>query len=170
MLVLKLIRFLLLSRNWYITNYNEAVKYYKLAAEQGYAGAQSNLGFCYENGLGVPVNYMEAIKWYRLSAEQQDFTALYNLGYCYEKGYGVIPNKQEAFKYYSLSAKYDYAMAQYKLGTCYTLGHGVKMDYGITVFHDKLFYKWFNFFHFFCSLFICFFLLFRCKVNPAFSE
>jgi TPR repeat protein len=32
----------------------EAVKWWHLAAEQGDAGAQANLGFMYENGQGVP--------------------------------------------------------------------------------------------------------------------
>ena len=32
----------------------EAVKWYRLAAEQGGARAQSNLGFMYETGRGVP--------------------------------------------------------------------------------------------------------------------
>jgi TPR repeat protein len=32
----------------------EAVKYYRIAAENGNAGAMQNLGFCYTNGSGVP--------------------------------------------------------------------------------------------------------------------
>ena len=32
----------------------EAVKWYKLSAEQGYCYAQNNLGCCYDKGLGVP--------------------------------------------------------------------------------------------------------------------
>ena len=34
-------------------NNTEAVKWYRKAAEQGYAGAQANLGVMYENGRGV---------------------------------------------------------------------------------------------------------------------
>ena len=48
----------------------EAVKWYRLAAEQGYAEAQSNLGVMYNNGRGVPQDDAEAVKWYRLAAEQ----------------------------------------------------------------------------------------------------
>jgi len=32
----------------------EAAKWYRLAAEQGYAPAQANLGVMYRNGEGVP--------------------------------------------------------------------------------------------------------------------
>ena len=45
-------------------DYAEAVKWYRKAAEQGYADAQYNLGSCYYNGKGVPQNYAEAVKWY----------------------------------------------------------------------------------------------------------
>ena len=53
-------------------DYAEAVKWYRLAAEQGYAAAQYNLGVMYDNGQGVPQDYAEAVKWYRLAAEQGD--------------------------------------------------------------------------------------------------
>jgi TPR repeat protein len=47
----------------------EALKWYRLAAEQGHANAQYNLGFMYANGKGVLEDFAEALKWYRLSAE-----------------------------------------------------------------------------------------------------
>ena len=53
-----------------LQDYAEAVKWYRLAAEQGYAKAQNNLGVRYENGEGVLQDYAEAMKWYRLAAEQ----------------------------------------------------------------------------------------------------
>ena len=46
----------------------EAVEWYRLAAEQGDANAQNNLGFMYGNGRGVPQDYVEAHKWYNLAA------------------------------------------------------------------------------------------------------
>ena len=51
-------------------DYKEAIKWYRLAAEQGNANAQYNLGLMYDNGEGVPQDYKEAVKWYRLAAEQ----------------------------------------------------------------------------------------------------
>ena len=44
-------------------DYAEAMKWYLLAAEQGYAGAQNNLGLVYGNGEGVPKDSAEAVKW-----------------------------------------------------------------------------------------------------------
>jgi hypothetical protein len=44
------------------------VKWYTLAAEQGYAIAQENLGAMYAFGRGVPKDYMKAYKWGELAA------------------------------------------------------------------------------------------------------
>ena len=48
----------------------EAVRWYRLSAEQGYPRSQLILGNMYSNGQGVPQDYKEAVRWYRLSAEQ----------------------------------------------------------------------------------------------------
>ena len=48
----------------------EAVKWYRMAAEQGQANAQDNLGFAYAKGLGVPKDEAKAVKWCRMAAEQ----------------------------------------------------------------------------------------------------
>jgi len=47
-------------------NHKTAVKWYTLAAKQGYAHAQHNLGVMYANGRGVPQNDKTAVKWYTL--------------------------------------------------------------------------------------------------------
>ena len=46
----------------------EAAKWFRLAAEQGLAQAQFNLGVLYYGGEGVEQNRAEAAKWYRLAA------------------------------------------------------------------------------------------------------
>ena len=48
----------------------EAAGWFRKAAEQGLADAQSNLGWMYERGEGVPQDYAEAVKRYRLASEQ----------------------------------------------------------------------------------------------------
>jgi len=48
----------------------QAVKWYRLAAEQGDAKAQTNLGWMYYKGKGVSQDDKQAVKWYRLAAEQ----------------------------------------------------------------------------------------------------
>ena len=50
----------------------EAVKWFKLAAEQGDMYAQYYLGQMYQKGLGVERNDAEAAKWYRIAARKGD--------------------------------------------------------------------------------------------------
>lgn len=63
----------------------EAVRWYRLAAEQGVVEAQYNLGLMYDNGTGVPQDSAEAARFYRLAAEQGDSNAQNNLGIIYGK-------------------------------------------------------------------------------------
>ncbi|MEX4218568.1 sel1 repeat family protein, partial [Haemophilus influenzae] len=74
----------------------EAVKWYRKAAEQGYADAQLNLGNMYAKGLGVKQDDVEAVKWYRKAAEQGDADAQALLGFAYLLGKGVQFNKSLA--------------------------------------------------------------------------
>ena len=53
-------------------DYAEAVRWYRLAAEQGDAEAQFNLGVMYTDGKGVPQDYVLAHMWFNLSAAQGD--------------------------------------------------------------------------------------------------
>ena len=77
-------------------NKSEAFKWFKLAAEKGYADAQANLGFCYLNGEGIDSNKLEGFKWFKLAAEQGHAISQQNLGMCYEHGFGVAVDKKEA--------------------------------------------------------------------------
>ena len=42
-----------------------SVRWYRLAADQGHAKAQVNLGFAYTEGQGVPQDDQEAVRWTR---------------------------------------------------------------------------------------------------------
>jgi TPR repeat protein len=80
-----------------------AVKWYKLAAEQGLVEAQYNLGGMYDYGRGVPQDDETAVKWYRLAAEQGNVFAQYNLGLNYYKGQGVIQDNVYAHMWANIS-------------------------------------------------------------------
>jgi uncharacterized protein len=48
--------------------YAEALRWFKLAAAQGFGVALCHFGWCYEKGSGVAVDKAEAIRWYTLAA------------------------------------------------------------------------------------------------------
>ena len=62
----------------------EAVKWFRMAAEQGYADAQFILGLKYSTGEGVPEDDAEAVKWYRRAARAAGTeSAQFELGFKY---------------------------------------------------------------------------------------
>ena len=92
--------------------YEEAVHWYQLAAEQGLASAQRELGRILQSGRSafagrspqVPADPVLAVKWFTQAAAQRDTQAMTALGQCYEQGRGVRADPVQAFKWYSLAA------------------------------------------------------------------
>ena len=57
-------------------DYKEAMKWYRLAAEQNYATAQYNISSMYAEGLGVTQDFAHAYMWVTLAAAQNNPAAL----------------------------------------------------------------------------------------------
>ena len=94
-----------------LQNFDEALKWYRLAASQGLIKAQEKLnllinkaaaaqvnfglGVAFENGQGVPQDIMEAIRWYQLSADQGLIKAQEKLNLLLNKKFSktVVKNK-----------------------------------------------------------------------------
>lgn len=81
-------------------------------ADQGYATAQTSLGFMYGNGRGVLQDDAEAVRWYRLAAERGDAIAQTNLGVMYSTGQGVPEDIVLAYMWYNLAAAQGRDIAQ----------------------------------------------------------
>ena len=106
-------------------------------AEAGDTEAQTNLGWMYDNGEGVPKNDGEAVKWYRKAAELGYAIAQHNLAFMYAMGKGVAQDDVEAVKWYRKAAGQGFAEGQRNLGLMYYKGEGVSKDYGEAL-------KWFR--------------------------
>ena len=107
-------------------NLEEALKWRRLSANQGWAEAQLNLGAAYASGQGVKKDAAEAVKWFRLAAEQGYALAQTGLGACYANGNGVPRDDAEAVKWFLLAAEQGHPPAQNELGECYIAGIGVE--------------------------------------------
>jgi len=83
----------------------QALKWYRLAADQGHAEAQCNIAVMYANGWGVPQSDEEAFRWYSLAAEQGIGPAQVNLGQLYAGGFGVAEDHVQALKWFSVAAE-----------------------------------------------------------------
>ena len=98
-------------------NYAEAVKWYRKAADKGFAQAQFNLGLLYYQGRGVDLDDVEAVKWFRKSADQGVAEAEYMLGFMYDGGIGVQQNDIEAMKWFQKAVDHGFANAKNALNT-----------------------------------------------------
>ena len=70
-------------------NYAEAMRWYRLAAEQREPRAQYNIAIMYGNAQAVALDYEQAAHWFRLSAQQGNPRARFNLGLLHLNGDGV---------------------------------------------------------------------------------
>jgi len=86
-------------------NYTEAIKWFRLAAEQGNVEAQCNLATLYYYGRGVDQDYAETIKWLRLAADRGDTIAQFNLGEMYAQGLGVAKDQKEAERWHKMTER-----------------------------------------------------------------
>jgi hypothetical protein len=84
---------------------DEAVRWYRKAAEQGLAPAQYQLALRYANGDGVARDFEEAVKWYRRAAGQGVAFAQFNLGVRYANGQGIERDPVLAYLWFSLAAR-----------------------------------------------------------------
>lgn len=116
------------ARNGKPQNYQEAVKWYRKAADKGYAKAQYSLGLCYGDGKGVSHDDSQAVYWYRKAADQGLAWSQLTLGYHYESGRGVTQDYSQAVYWYRKAAEQGLASGQCNLGNMYYNGTGVPKD------------------------------------------
>jgi len=111
-------------------NFQEAVKWYRKAADQGYLDSQIKLAKIYsKGGHGLDKNMEESAKWYRKAAEQGDAFAQNKLGMLYGRGRGVTRDYNESMKWFLKAANQDNTVAMGNIGYMYENGLGVEQDY-----------------------------------------
>ena len=114
-------------------DFSSALKWLNASAEQGNISAYGNLGYMYDNGLGVPENPQKAFECYLKAAENGNASAQNNIGQMYQRGRGVKQDYRRAFLWYgkawqqeeNISAK---ASAANNMGYMYANGLGVKRN------------------------------------------
>ena len=89
----------------------EAIRLYRLAAEQGDASAQFNLASIYEGGQGVNPDYTEAIYWFRRAAALGNPSARYSLAGMYETGRGAAQDNVRAYLWLDFASSTGWKLA-----------------------------------------------------------
>lgn len=102
----------------------EAVSWYRRAAEQGFAPAQSALGRAYAHGPVLEQDFTQAATWCRLGAEQGDADGQLCMASLYAGGCGVEQDYAESARWHRLAADGGSGVAQARLGDMYATGEG----------------------------------------------
>lgn len=101
-------------------DYEQAFKWFSMAAEQGNADAQYKVGFLLsDNSMVEQANIQDSISWLRKAEKGGHAKAVYRLGVYISLGEGFNRSYTEAFRYYLRAAEMGDPEAQYKVGMIY---------------------------------------------------
>lgn len=82
----------------------KSAEMYLKGAQLGNADCQSEIGYAYKQGAGVPRDYNQALAWYTKAAKQNHTGGLVGLGYMYDEAIGVKEDDAKALKLYDRAA------------------------------------------------------------------
>lgn len=109
--------------------YENALKYARLAADAEEEVGYLILGNLYLHGLCVEQDNSKAFEYFMQSAAQGNFTASNQIGWMYSEGCGVEENPEQAFFWYNESAQKGHPRGMNNLAYCYQKGYGVTQDF-----------------------------------------
>ena len=102
------------------------VHWFRLAADQGDARSQIELGLYHLSGRVVPQDYKQAAVLFQFAADQGNDDAMLQLGSLYER---VLETPILAIQYYLAATNCGNAEAQNQVGEMYEAGKGIARDY-----------------------------------------
>ena len=112
----------------YEKNEEEAIRYYKLVAEDESAGNEKIEAASFYLGYIMTHNETEgddeeAASWYKKSLNKGSLRAMNNLAVMYEKGQGVAQDYEKAMTLYELAAMLKDSVAENNMGKIYEYGY-----------------------------------------------
>lgn len=104
-------------------HYATALRSWLPLAEAGDPEAQANVGYMYEEGLGVSQQLDIAVGWYEKAAASGSMQASHNLGMIFAEGRGAPQSWVRALRYFEEAAN-DIPASRYMIGYTYFQGEG----------------------------------------------
>ena len=104
-------------------HYATALRAWLPLAEAGDPEAQANVGYMYEEGLGVSQQFDVAVGWYEKAAASGSMQANHNLGMIFADGRGTPQSWARALRYFAEAAS-DIPASRYMIGYTYFQGEG----------------------------------------------
>ncbi len=105
----------------------EAVSWFRRAAQRGCYGAAMTLAQIYRDGDGVKPDSAAALGWFAQAAKEEP-EAEFQMGLLHERGQGIPKNPVLAFEHYRRAASRGDADGMHSLGRLYEAGQGVEAD------------------------------------------
>ncbi len=111
-----------------IKDYDRAMYWFTLSAQQDCAEAEYYIGFYLMEGRGGTQDVKSAREWFLRAAENGVPAAQYMTGYFYAGGIGCDINEAYAFEWFLRAAKQCYEQAVEMIAMCYETGTFVDKD------------------------------------------
>jgi len=123
----------------------QAIYWYKIAANNGVESAKFDLGLIYNN----QDNCSEAVFWFKKFIENNNTKideasikmlqlSYQKLGYYYLYGKGIAKDRNEGFRYLQKAVELGDVMANLYLAQCYMYGWGCELDYTKALEYSKV--------------------------------
>lgn len=109
-------------------NQEQALNWFKKAAEAGYVKAWFNVGTMYREGIGTPQDFEKAFEYYSKGTDLKATTSMFGKGYMLFKGLGCEQDYKQAFELFKESSQYGVLGSMYLLGICYRNAYGTEKD------------------------------------------
>ena len=110
-------------------DYDEAIKWLRMAGDKGDKIAARYMGFAYSGGRGVAVDISEAASWWRLASSKGDDDSTYQLAFAYLNGKGVTKSESEGLSYCRLAAERGHHLSGWSPMRCYLMGSNHSWGY-----------------------------------------
>ncbi len=107
----------------------EALHWFKEAAEGGHPGAWTDVGRCYFEGIGTAKDEVYAVQCFEREIPKGNIAAHNRLGKAYYTGRGVRQDYAEAFRLFAAAYDMGSTWGVYYLGKCCFEGWGTLRDY-----------------------------------------
>ncbi len=109
-------------------NVQEAIRWYKTAADNGDGHAAYHLGHIYQDGQIAEQDFSAVLKWFEKAADLGNKYAWYSLGCLYCDGKGIRQNFSKAAEWFQKAVDSGNPQAAYELAKLYSSGNGVEAD------------------------------------------
>jgi len=111
-------------------DYKKGMRWYRAAADGGFAPSELAVGTLYYNGQGTKKDVKEAARWFKRAADKGYARAQSNLAALYLNGDGMKKDYGKALHWYRAAAAQGHRVARYNLAMMYAYGLGMdKPDY-----------------------------------------